>query len=155
MCKIIINEVMLGKRNVGFECYDTQAEEIIGLTEKQIKDYIQLDNSMLGCSIDENNNLKLDEAFYKNIMQKTGIATLTPKLNTGCIVNMVFTVIGKNENEYAVISSRFWNGRMKEEKVKALYELGAVNGISIDNKGKVILYKEKQNSKKLEIEKIS
>lgn len=153
MCKIIINEVMLGKRSVGFECYDTQAEEIIGHTERQIKECIKLDNSILGCHLDEKENLILEEAFYKNIMQKTGVATLTPKLNTSCIVNIIFTIIGKNETGYEAISSRFWHGSMKEEKVKTLYELGAINGINIDSKGKICVYTEKQQNKKIESQK--
>ena len=43
MCKILINEVMLGKRNVGFECYSVETGEIVGYTEKQIKHSFKLE----------------------------------------------------------------------------------------------------------------
>lgn len=155
MCYIIVNEVMLGKRNVGFECYSTETEEIIGFTEKQIKENVKSKNNVIGCSIDEKGSLVLEQSYYKNIMCKTGISKLTPKIMTNCVANIIFSVVNRIDKEYEVISSRFWHGRMKEEKIKALYELGAVNGISIDSKGKVWLFGEieKSNNKKEEIGK--
>ena len=77
-------------------------------------------------------------------MCKSGISTLTPKLETDCIVNLIFTVIGREGSQYKVISSRFWQGCMTEEKLKTLYELGAVNGIEVDSKGKITLCVEKR-----------
>lgn len=144
MCKILINEVMLGKRNVGFECYSMETGEVVGYTEKQIKAQFQAGNPVLGFMLDADGQLKVDETFCKNIMCKSGISTLTPKLETDCIVNLIFTVIGREGSQYKVISSRFWQGYMTEEKLKTLYELGAVNGIEIDNKGKITLCLEKE-----------
>ena len=82
MCKILINEVMLGKRNVGFECYSMETGEIVGYTEKQIKAQFQAGNPVLGFMLDADGQLKVDETFCKNIMCKSGISTLTPKLET-------------------------------------------------------------------------
>lgn len=144
MCKILINEVMLGKRNVGFECYSMETGEIVGYTEKQIKAQFQARNTVLGFMLDADGQLKVDETFCKNIMCKSGISTLTPKLETDCIVNLIFTVIGREGSQYKVISSRFWQGCMTEEKLKTLYELGAVNGIEVDSKGKITLCVEKR-----------
>lgn len=144
MCKILINEVMLGKRNVGFECYSMETGEIVGYTEKQIKAQFQAGNPVLGFMLDADGQLKVDETFCKNIMCKSGISKLTPKLETDCIVNLIFTVIGREGSQYKVISSRFWQGCMTEEKLKTLYELGAVNGIEVDSKGKITLCVEKR-----------
>lgn len=139
MCKVLINEVMLGKRNVGFECYSMETGEIIGLTERQIKDLFKIGSPVLGFLLDGEGQLKIDESFCKNVMRKSGVSTLTPKFETDCIINLMFTVIGKVGNEYDVISSRFWHGTMTEAKIRTLYEFGAVNGIRIDGKGEITL----------------
>jgi len=139
MCKILINEVMLGKRSVGFEFYSMETGEIIGMTEKQIKNMMKAENSVLGFLLDAEGQLILDKDFCQNIMCKSGISTLTPKVETDCIINLIFTVIGRKENDFDVISSRFWRGTMTESKIRTLYEFGAVNGIRIDSKGKITL----------------
>lgn len=146
MCKILINEVMLGKRSVGFECYSMETGEIIGLTEKQVKDLIKAGNKVMGFAIGEDGQLEIDRAFCRNIMCKTGISTLTPKFETDCIVNLMFTVLGKTEDGYEAVSSRFWHGSLSEAKLKTLHELGAVNGIQVDGKGTITICMDKNTA---------
>lgn len=146
MCKILINEVMLGKRSVGFECYSMETGEIIGLTEKQVKDLMKAGNKVMGFAIGEDGQLEIDRAFCRNIMCKTGISTLTPKFETDCIVNLMFTVLGKTGEGYEAVSSRFWHGSLPEAKLKTLHELGAVNGIQVDGKGVITLCMDKDTS---------
>lgn len=139
MCKVLINEVMLGKRSVGFECYSSENKEMVGMTAKQIKNAIKEGNKVLGFHLDSSGQLAVDRGFCKNYMVKTGIGSLSPKFESDCIVNIMYTVVGKVGTEYEVVSSRFFHGMMAEEKVKTLYELGAINGIKMDGKGKIQL----------------
>lgn len=141
MSKVLINEVMLGKRSVGFECYSMESQDIVGMTAKQIRDSFAEGKPVLGFKIDSSGELVIDCDFCKNYMVKSGIGSLTPKFDTDCIVNLMYTVVGKAGNEFEVISSRFYHGMMAEEKLKALYELGAVNGVCLDSKGKIQMVK--------------
>lgn len=137
MCKVLINEVMLGKRSVGFECYSTENKDMVGLTAKQIKNALKEGNAVLGFQLDSSGQLAVDRDFCNNYMVKSGIGSLSPKFESDCIVNIMYTVVGKVGTEYEVVSSRFFHGMMAEEKIKTLYELGAINGIKTDNKGKI------------------
>lgn len=137
MCKVLINEVMLGKRSVGFECYSTENKDMVGMTAKQVKNAIKAGNKVFGFQLDSSGQLAVDREFCNNYMVKTGIGSLSPKFESDCIVNIMYTVVGKVGTEYEVVSSRFFHGMMSEEKIKTLYELGAINGIKIDSKGKI------------------
>ncbi|MCI7125210.1 MAG: hypothetical protein MR935_03250 [Agathobaculum sp.] len=137
MCKVLINEVMLGKRSVGFECYSSENKEMVGMTAKQVKNAIKAGNKVFGFQLDSSGQLTVDRNFCNNYMVKTGIGSLSPKFESDCIVNIMYTVVGKVGTEYEVVSSRFFHGMMAEEKIKTLHELGAINGIKMDSKGKI------------------
>ena len=137
MCKVLINEVMLGKRSVGFECYSIENKEMVGMTAKQVKNAIKAGNKVFGFRLGSSGQLAVDREFCNNYMVKTGIGSLCPKYESDCIVNIMYTVVGKSGTEYEVVSSRFFHGMMAEEKIKTLHELGAINGIKIDSKGKI------------------
>lgn len=154
MCKVLINEVMLGKRSVGFECYSTESKDMVGMTAKQIKNAIKEGNKVFGFRLDSSGQLAVDRDFCNNYMVKTGIGSLSPKFESDCIVNIMYTVVGKVGTEYEVISSRFFHGMMSEEKIKTLYELGAINGIKMDSKGKIqMLYPAVKSSAKEAVNK--
>ena len=144
MCKFLINEVMLGKRVVGYEIFSQDTGEIIGYTEKKVKEEIKVGERILGFILDKKGQLQFDTDFCKNIMQKIGIGNLKPKFETNCIINLMYTAIRKKDTGYEVISSRFKHEIMTEEKLKTLYELGAVNGVYTDEKGKLFLYTDKK-----------
>lgn len=145
--KYAINEVILGKdRIMGYECYNSTSKDIVGMTSKQVKDAIAGGEVIQGFKLDDEGELVINSDFCKNLMQKSGINTLTPKNQTDCIVNLIYTVVGRVGSECEVVSSRFFHGNMTEEKIKTLYELGAVNGILIDTKGKVKVYGEETGS---------
>lgn len=139
MCRYLINEVMLGKRSVGFEVYSAETEDIIGMTAKQVKDSITSGKAVRGFIVDESGELRTDKEFIKNYMVKSGIGSLTPKMDTDCIVNIMYTVVGKKGANFEVVTSRFHYGTASEERIKVLYEMGAVNGVYIDAKGRVQL----------------
>ena len=142
MCRYLINEVMLGKRSVGFEVYSAETEDIIGMTAKQVKDSITSGKAVRGFIVDESGELKTDIEFIKNYMVKSGIGSLTPKMDTDCIVNIMYTVVGKKGANFEVVTSRFYHGTASEERIKVLYDMGAVNGVYIDAKGRVQLIDE-------------
>lgn len=147
MCKYLINEVVLGKRTVGFEVYSSETQDIIGMTEKQVKDSLLGGKTIKGFNLSNEGNIETDREFCKNIMVKSGIGTLSAKFETDSIANIMYTVVGKKNNGMEVVSSRFYRGVMSEDKIKILYEMGAVNGVYIDTKGKVRFIEENKNIK--------
>lgn len=140
MKRILVNEVMLGKRSIGYELYSVDNKDFCGMTSKQVKDSLTEGKPIIGFKLDSDGQLVTDEDFCKNLMLKSGISTLTPKDSANSIINMMYTVVGKVGTDYEVVSSRFFRGTMEESKLKMLYELGAVNGVTIDSKGKLQVY---------------
>jgi len=138
MCKVLINEVVLGKRLVGYECYSMETKDIVGLTAKQVKDILAEGKEIKGFKLNSHNEVEVDRIYINNYMIKSGIGSLTPKYESDCIVNLMYTVVGRDNNGYEVVSSRFFHGYMKDEKVKLLYEMGAVNGVTMF-KGEIYL----------------
>ena len=96
MCKVLINEVMLGKRSVGFECYSSENKEMVGMTAKQVKNAIKAGNKVFGFRLESSGELAVDREFCNNYMVKTGIGSLCPKYESDCIVNIMYTVVGKS-----------------------------------------------------------
>lgn len=144
MCKelVVVNRVDLGNRITGYELFSFEEKQFIGKTERQIKDCLKSGTVVKGFKLGSSDELVIDNEFVSNLMIKTGIGTLTPS-NEDSIVNLMYTVVGRSGNEFEVITSRFWHGTMTEDKIKMLYEMGAVNGIRIDSKGKVQLVETK------------
>jgi hypothetical protein len=133
---IVVNKVVLGKRTVGFECYSTDKKEIIGYTEKQLKDLIQSDGNVLNMFINETGELNL----IGNMMNKIGINTFSPMYNTtGMVADMYFLIDATSDKvgtTYHFMNQRYGTKMLTEQKLKALYELsdGAnINGISIED----------------------
>ena len=107
--KFVLNRVDLGQRVTGYEVFNpgVNGGEVIGMTAKQLSEAVK-SCEVLGMVLDGSGALKLDEAKgFRAIMVKTG------------------------EN-YKVISSRFGRQTFCADKIKALLDLGAVNGVVLD-----------------------
>lgn len=144
--KYLVNRVDLGKRTMGYEIYVSETKEFIGMTEKQIKDGIGVGIAVKGFILNADGDLVLDNESFKtsNIMVKTGIGNLKPLYKTDCVASAFYVVVGaykKLEGDvYEVISSRHGRIEITEAKLKALLELGAIQGGAyLDNKGRVAI----------------
>jgi len=138
MCKAIINRVDIGKRVVGYELYNYETEEIIGLTVGQIKTMVDAGEKVLGVKF-EGKELHLDGVHTKNIMVKTGIGNFRPMLaDEGINATVIYTVLSFDERRraYEVINSRFGRRWVDEETLKLYQAFTCVNGILVEN-GKV------------------
>lgn len=134
MGKYVINKVDLGKRTVGYEVYHSDTKEIIGLTEKLVKDMLSKGEPVYGFILDTDGELQLDkDGFHtSNIMVKTGISRLKPLEPTNNAASVFYTLIavhkGLNGITYEVINSRFARTQVSESKLRALLELGCLTG---------------------------
>lgn len=131
--KFVLNRVDLGNRVVGYEVFNPAVNggEVIGLTAKQLTDAIK-SGDVLGMVLDDAGALALDVAKgFKSIMVKTGIGTLTSTDETA-VANLMYTVYKRDGDNFKVISSRFGRQTFCADKVKALLDLGAVNGVVLD-----------------------
>lgn len=131
--KFVLNRVDLGQRVTGYEVFNPSVNggEVIGMTAKQLCEAVKA-GEVLGMVLDSNNSLVLDEARgFKAIMVKTGIGTLTSTDPTA-VANLMYTVYQRDGDNYKVISSRFGRQVFCADKIKALLDLGAVNGVVLD-----------------------
>ena len=133
--KFVLNRVDLGQRVIGYEIFNpgVNGGEVIGMTVKQLSEAVKA-GEVLGMLLDGNGILKLDEARgFRAIMVKTGVGTLT-STDPSAVANLMYTVYRRDGENYKVISSRFGRQIFCEDKIKALIDLGAVNGVILDGK---------------------
>lgn len=154
MCKVAINRLFLGARELGWELWN--GKEIIEMTSGQIKTALKGGRSeILGLVLDEKGELQLDKEGYmmQNIMCKVHIGKLTPMIEDELVMmNIFYYVVGIEEQDgeilYQAVSSRFARETLKAEKLLALYELGAVaGGMKVEN-GKIITYFDRKEQAK-------
>ena len=131
--KFVLNRVDLGQRVTGYEVFNPSVNggEVIGMTAKQLCEAVKA-GEVLGMVLDSNNSLVLDEARgFKAIMVKTGIGTLT-STDPSAVANLMYTVYQRDGDSFKVVSSRFGRQTFCADKIKALLDLGAVNGVVLD-----------------------
>lgn len=131
--KFIINRVDLGQRVTGYEVFNPSVNggEVIGMTAKQLSEAVKA-GEVLGMVLDGNGALKLDEVKgFRAIMVKTGVGTLT-STDPSAVANLMYTVYRRDGDNFKVISSRFGRQSFCADKIKALLDLGAVNGVVLD-----------------------
>ena len=131
--KFIINRVDLGQRVTGYEVFNPSVNggEVIGMTAKQLSEVVK-SGEVLGMVLDGNGALKLDEGKgFRAIMVKTGVGTLT-STDPSAVANLMYTVYRRDGDNFKVISSRFGRQSFCADKIKALLDLGAVNGVVLD-----------------------
>lgn len=133
----------LGNRVTGYELFNGATGEILGFSPKQVKDNIE---TIRGLKVDEaTGEIELDEKFFmKNLIIKTGINTTTPLNEEDCIANVLYTLLGMKKEgtitSYEVINSRFKREWVAESKLKALIEVGMVQGgCELNAKGKLVI----------------
>lgn len=142
MCRklVVTNELVLGNRVLGVETLSLPKGEIIEFTYKQLKDIICKGNDeVYGLAINaESGELEMDKDFYvTNMMIKSHINSLVPKIPDDCLANLFYIVIGthkeKNNLVYDVVSSRYERAVFTEEKIKTLLEMKVISaGAKID-----------------------
>lgn len=138
MCRklIVVNELYLGARQLGWEAYSLPKGEIVEFTDKQLRNLLLTGKEeVYGLAIsEETGELVPDtENFYcRNWMVKSHINSLIPKFENDSLVNLFYIVTGTHKEKgiqlYDVISSRYERTSFSEERIKALYEMGIISG---------------------------
>lgn len=132
--KFIINRVDLGARVTGYELFNpgVNGGEVLGYTPKQMMDAVKA-GEVMGMEMNAAGELVPDEARgFKAIMVKTGIGTLT-STDPNAVANILYTVYDRVDGDkFKVISSRFGRLVYCADKIKALHDLGAVNGVVME-----------------------
>lgn len=138
MCRklIVVNELYLGARQLGWEAYSLPKGEIVEFTDKQLRNLLLTGKEeVYGLAISEETGELIPdtENFYcRNWMVKSHINSLIPKFENDSLVNLFYIVIGTHKEKgtqlYDVISSRYERTSFSEERIKALYEMGIISG---------------------------
>lgn len=136
MCRklVVTNQIYLGTRAICYEAYSLPKGEVVELTEKQIKDALKgiTTDEVYGLALSNAGELVLDDAFFAtNMMKKIHTNTLVPLIETDCLANLFYIVIGTHKEKgnimYDVISSRYERTSFLEEKVKALLDMNIIS----------------------------
>ena len=130
--KFVINRVDLGQRVTGYEVFNPSMNggEILGYTPKQMAEAVKAGDA-LGLVLDDTGAMVPDKAKgFHAIMVKTGVGTLTNP-DPCAMANIIYTAYGRQGENFKVISSRFGRQVYCPDKIKALLDLGAINGVVI------------------------
>ncbi|MCM1213926.1 MAG: hypothetical protein NC331_12485 [Lachnospiraceae bacterium] len=143
MCRklVVVNELALGNRNLGFEVLSLPKGEILEFTNRQLKDLIKSGkDEVYGLDISgETGELIPDENFFcNNWMVKSHINSLVPRFEGEGLVNLFYIVTGTHKEKgnlvYDVVSSRYERTTFPEEKIKTLLEMGIISaGVKLEN----------------------
>ena len=116
MCRklVVVNELYLGNRQLGFETFSLPKGELLEFTSKQLKDIMkQGKDEVYGLELSETNELAADTEhfFCSNWMVKSHINSLTPKFESESMANIFYIVIGAHKEKggmvYDMVSSRY------------------------------------------------
>ena len=131
MCemKVAVNKLMLGNRELGWECWDGKG--VLELTSKQIRDLIIRGDKVCGLTIDEDGELVLDSGFFcTDLMTHAHVGNYKHIMNDAGVTNQVLVCIGSKvaggKRYYDCISSRFEQLRITEDEMKAYIKIGLV-----------------------------
>ena len=148
MCRklVVINELALGQRALGFEVLSLPKGEVIEFTHKQLKDLISKEE-VYGLKISEETGELIPDTenfFCNNWMVKSHINSLLPKYESYSLVSLFYIVIGTHKEKgsivYDVVSSRFERTAFSEEKIKTLLEMGIISaGAKLGDNGELIV----------------
>jgi len=120
--KMVNTKLVLGLRTIGYEFYEVETGEIVGLSEKDICDIlVEGEEKLLGFHLDnEGKNAILDDKV--NLVKEAGIASSAPIKPITGMVNEIFTLIGKDDKAktYEVLNSRWGHKHLPENKLVAL-----------------------------------
>lgn len=150
MCRklVVINELALGQRALGFEVLSLPKGEVLEFTHKQLKDLIKSGkDEVYGLKISEETGELIPDTenfFCNNWMVKSHINSLMPRFQCDSLVNLFYIVIGTHKEKgsivYDVVSSRFERTAFSEEKIKTLLEMGIISaGAKLGDNGELIV----------------
>lgn len=152
MCRklVVINELALGQRALGFEVLSLPKGEVIEFTHKQLKDLIKAGKEeVYGLKISEETGELIPDTenfFCNNWMVKSHIGNLAPRFqgDSDSLVNLFYIVTGTHKEKgnvvYDVVSSRFERTSFSGEKVKTLLEMGIISaGAKLGEKGEIMV----------------
>lgn len=148
MCRklVVVNELVLGNRVLGFEALALPKGEIVEFTPKQLKDMISGGkDEVYGVTVSESTEeLVPDNSFFcKNWMIKSHINSLVPKYECESLVNLFYIVIGTHKEKgvpvYDVVSSRYERTSFGEEKIRTLIDMDIVSAGAMVVDDKVVV----------------
>ena len=156
MCRklVVVNELVLGNRQLGWETLSLPKGEVVEFTSKQLKDIIATGkDEVYGLAInEETGELEADsEHFYcNNWMVKSHINSLVPKFESELLANIFYIVIGTKKEKgsivYEVVSSRYERTTLSEEKLRTLFDMGIISaGVKMQDGNIVVAPLEKVN----------
>lgn len=138
----MINEIRLGNRNLGFECWS--GKDVIEFTAKQLKDMITAGKQKV-CGLKlENGELVLDKEgfFTTNMMIHSHVNNYKP-MEEGSMANTLYICMGSHMEDgkivYDCISSRFEQAKFTEADMRAYLKIGIVSGGAKLEDDKIVL----------------
>lgn len=131
MCttKYVVNRLMLGNRELGWELWNEERGDVIEMTSNEIKKGLLKGDPIYGLEIGADGELVLGSNFFtRNMMEHRHIENFKPMFEDDARPVIYFIVLGKNEDgKYDIITTRFKRTTFSEQHLRVVYSLGAVS----------------------------
>lgn len=146
MCKKLTAVYLetLGSRKIGWHLWN--GLEAVGMTETQLRGYIQNGGQINGLRLNEQGKIEIDPEWGGMMLAKSGINTFSPiapdtELIAAKSFMLVRVVQGSKANRYEFITNRWGHECMEEDQVKAMLTIMPMGGIRLEGK-KLVVHKD-------------
>ncbi len=141
MAKVVVLRTMLGNREIGWELWNKDKGEVVEMTSKEIRNSLLKGDPIYGLAIGKDEELELDKEFFTvNLMEHRHVNNYTPMVeDENCVANVAYTVTGKTNTGYEVISTKWERKTVTEDMLKMFMSMGLVFGGAKLEGDKVVL----------------
>ena len=141
MTKVVVLRSMLGAREIGWELWCKEKGEVTEMTSNEIKKGLSKGDPIYGLAVGEDGELELDKNFFmKNLFEHRHVSNYSLMIEDDtCVANVAYIVLGKVDNGYEVISSKWQRTTVTEETLKIYLTMGLVFGGAKLDGDKVVL----------------
>lgn len=140
MAKVVVLRTMLGEREIGWELWNKDKGEVVEMTSNEIKKALSKGDPIYGLTAGENGELVLDNKnfFMTNLFEHRHVNNYRPMVDD-TVANVAYIVLGKVDNGYDVISTKWQRTTVTEDTLRVYISMGLVFGGAKLEDDKVVL----------------
>lgn len=139
MTKVVVMRSMLGAREIGWELWCKEKGEVTEMTSNEIKKGLSKGDPIYGLAVGEDGELELDKNFFmNNLFEHRHVNSYKPMVDD-TIANVAYIVLGKADNGYEIISTRWKHEIITEDTLRVYISMNLVFGGAKLEDDKVVL----------------
>lgn len=139
MTKVVVLRTMLGEREIGWELWNKDKGEVTEMTSNEIKKALSKGDPIYGLAVGKNGELELDKNFFMtNLFEHRHVNNYKAMVDD-TVANVAYIVLGKVNNGYEVISTKWQRTTVTEDTLRVYLSMGLVFGGAKLEGDKVVL----------------